>query len=88
MPIARSRTAPKRLGTPVHVNVHAERTGFPRSVDGQTIDAVRESWLVEDRWWAPSPVRRRYWEIVTTAGRNLVIFKDLQTGQWFKQAAL
>lgn len=89
MPITRAnRTAPKRLGTPIRADVHAERTGFPRAIDGQSIEAVRESWLVEDRWWAPTPVRRRYWEVVTYGGRNLVLFKDLQTGNWFRQAAL
>jgi hypothetical protein len=46
---------------------------------------VRESWLVEDRWWTPAPVRRRYWEVVTTCGRNLVVYRDLVSGGWFAQ---
>ncbi|HEV7773255.1 MAG TPA: hypothetical protein VGO48_08240 [Conexibacter sp.] len=49
------------------------------------MDAVRESWLIEDRWWNGSPVRRRYWEVVTTCGRNLVVFHDLRGGRWFAQ---
>ncbi len=56
-----------------------------RLVEGARIEAVRESWLVEDRWWSPSPVRRRYWEVVTRTGQNLVLFRDLRTGQWFRQ---
>ena len=47
-------------------------------VDGREVDAVRESWLIEDRWWTERPLRRRYWEIVTTCGRNEVVFHDLQ----------
>ncbi|MBO9532156.1 MAG: hypothetical protein J7513_04170 [Solirubrobacteraceae bacterium] len=73
---------------PIEVRVQAERSGYPRRVEGAVIEAVRESWLVEDRWWSPSPVRRRYWEVVTTTGQNLVLFRDLRSGQWFKQAAL
>ncbi len=46
---------------------------------------MRESWLVEDRWWTPEPVRRRYWEVVTTCGRNLVVYRDLVAGGWFSQ---
>jgi hypothetical protein len=46
---------------------------------------VRESWLVEDRWWTPVPVRRRYWEVVTTCGRDLVVFRDLVEGEWYRQ---
>jgi hypothetical protein len=46
---------------------------------------VRESWLVEDRWWTERPVRRRYWEVVTTCGRNVVVFHELGGGGWFVQ---
>ena len=50
------------------------------SVDGRAIELVRESWLVEDRWWTAQPLRRRYWEAVTASGRNVVVFHDLTTG--------
>ncbi|MEH3052793.1 MAG: hypothetical protein PGN13_02140 [Patulibacter minatonensis] len=83
-----SRTAPRRLGIPVEVRVQAEAGGYPRRVEGAVIEAVRESWLVEDRWWSPSPIRRRYWEVVTRTGQNLVLFRDLRTGAWYRQAAL
>ena len=59
--------------------------GRPAAVDGREVEAVRESWLVEDRWWTPTPVRRRYWEVVTTDGRNLVVYRDLVEGGWFAQ---
>jgi hypothetical protein len=61
--------------------------GTPREVDGQTVELVRESWLVEDRWWTARPLRRRYWEVVDVRGRNLVVFHDLQVDDWFTQAA-
>jgi hypothetical protein len=63
-------------------------------MDELTIELVRESWLVEDRWWTARPLRRRYWELVSTNGRNLVVFHDLgagtETGRgggWFAQGA-
>lgn len=83
-----SRTAPRRLATPQPAVVESEHGGFPRVVDGVTVEAVRESWLVEDRWWAPAPVRRRYWEVVTHGGQNLVLFRDLRSGAWFRQSAM
>jgi hypothetical protein len=46
-------------------------------VDGRQVAQVRESWLVEDRWWTEQPLRRRYWEVVTGCGRNVVVFRDL-----------
>ena len=59
--------------------------GRPLAVDGHTVDAVRESWLVEDRWWTAGPIRRRYWEVVTADGRNLVVFRDIDSGTWHRQ---
>ncbi|HEX4109537.1 MAG TPA: hypothetical protein VHX88_15480 [Solirubrobacteraceae bacterium] len=73
------------LGQPRQVAVDAGADGAPRRVGARTIEYVRESWLVEDRWWTEQPVRRRYWEVVTACGRNLVVFHDLQNGGWFGQ---
>jgi hypothetical protein len=79
-------TGPRRLGIPRRVVVCAgDDDGFPLTVDGRSVDAVRESWLVEDRWWTDRPLRRRYWELVTTCGRNEVVFHDLQSGRWWRQ---
>jgi hypothetical protein len=46
--------------------------------------AVLESWLIEDRWWTEQPLRRRYWEVVTVDGRDLVVFRDLEGGGWLR----
>ena len=75
----------KRLAKPREAKVREGAQGRPVAVDGREVEAVRESWLVEDRWWTPAPVRRRYWEVVTTCGRNLVVYRDLVGGGWFAQ---
>jgi hypothetical protein len=75
----------KRLAKPKPAPVSAGDQGRPETVDGREVEAVRESWLVEDRWWTPVPVRRRYWEVVTTCGRDLVVFRDLVEGEWYRQ---
>jgi hypothetical protein len=59
--------------------------GRPAQVDGEAIESLRESWLVEDRWWTAEPLRRRYWELVGARGRNVVVFHDLGSGEWFAQ---
>ncbi len=61
--------------------------GAPHRVDGEEVEQLRESWLVEDRWWTDAPLRRRYWEVVGVRGRNIVVFRDLGTGRWFVQRA-
>ena len=60
--------------------------GHPVEVDGEAVESLRESWLVEDRWWTAEPLRRRYWELVGRRGRNVVVFRDLVSGGWFLQA--
>jgi CO dehydrogenase/acetyl-CoA synthase delta subunit len=65
--------------------VRASDGGRPLAVEGRDVEAVRESWLVEDRWWTDRPLRRRYWEVVTVDGRDLVVFRDLVRGGWYRQ---
>lgn len=76
-------SGPRRLAAPRLARVRAGHDGRPLSVDGRVVDAVRESWLVEDRWWTDAPLRRRYWEVVTTCGRDLEVFRDLEGEGWF-----
>jgi len=75
------------LNLPRAVRVQAGAEGTPGMVHGRAVESVRESWLVEDRWWTEKPLRRRYWEVVDARGRNLVVFHDLHCGGWFTQAA-
>jgi hypothetical protein len=76
---------PRRLAVPRRVAVGVGEGGRPEVVDGRDVDAVRESWLIEDRWWTERPLRRRYWEIVTTCGRNEIVFHDLIGERWWRQ---
>jgi hypothetical protein len=76
---------PRRLAEPRPATVRAGADGHPKTIDGRPVEAVRESWLIEDRWWTDLPLRRRYWEVVTADGRNLVVFRDLVRGKWYIQ---
>jgi hypothetical protein len=82
--VSRTR-GPRRLSEPRPVAVLAGDAGRPETVAGRPIEAVRESWLVEDRWWTEAPLRRRYWEVVTADGRDLVLFRDLEDEGWYEQ---
>jgi hypothetical protein len=70
----------RTLNLPRPVRVRTAGGGVPAEVDGQAVAQVRESWLVEDRWWSERPLRRRYWEVVSAGGRNMVVFHDLLAG--------
>ena len=81
---------------PRPVAVRAADDGRPRAVEGVAVEGVREEWTVEDRWWTPRPLRRRYFELVLADGRNVVVFCELVRqaaggkpagGHWFEQRA-
>jgi hypothetical protein len=77
----------RRIGTPKPTSVMAGSGGAPRTIAGASVDSIREEWVVEDRWWTGKPLRRRYFEVVLTDGRNVVVFRDLTEGGWFLQRA-
>jgi hypothetical protein len=78
-------TGARRLGVPRHARVAVDAGGVPAVVDGREVDSVRETWLLEDRWWTEAPLRRRYWEVVTVCGSDQVVFHDLIRGDWWRQ---
>ena len=76
-----------RLGTPRRATIQPDPGGIPVSVGRTGVETVNEEWVVEDRWWTGKPLRRRYFELVLTDGRNVVVFLDLINGRWFTQRA-
>jgi hypothetical protein len=73
---------------PRPLDVSTDGDGIPLTVEAVAVEAVREEWLVEDRWWTPKPLRRRYFELVLADGRNLVVFcEPFPDGSWFEQRA-
>jgi hypothetical protein len=79
--------ASRRLALPRRATVRTGGGEVPQVLDGVAVDAVREEWVVEDRWWNGRPVRRRYFELVLADGRDEVVFHDLARGRWFAQRA-
>jgi hypothetical protein len=79
-------TRARRLGAPKPARVEVGPDSRPVAVGRTPVEAVREDWVVEDRWWTGSRLRRRYFELVLEDGRNVVVFHDLEPdGDWFSQ---
>ena len=49
------------------------------------VEQVVDLWEIETEWWTPQPVNRRYWRLALTDGGLLTVYRDLATGQWFRQ---
>jgi hypothetical protein len=73
---------------PRPIEVVSDGGGAPVEVGGVKVEALREQWLVEDRWWTPKPLQRAYFELVLADGRNLVVFREpADSGSWWEQRA-
>ncbi len=81
------QSGPRPLYTPRRTNVGVGENGRPALLAGVRVESIREEWLVEDRWWTASPVRRRYFELVLSNGRNAVVFHSGIDGEWYGQRA-
>jgi hypothetical protein len=78
-------TKAKPIGAPKPARVEVGRDGRPVAVGRSRVEAIREDWVVEDRWWTGRPLRRRYFELVLDDGRNAVVFHDLVGDTWLTQ---
>ena len=83
----------KPLNMPVPVQVSATLDGKLTSVietdDGRLtawqVERVIDLWEIEDEWWRAKPILRRYFRLLMDTGRVMTIFKDVSSGEWFRQ---
>lgn len=75
-----------RLYAPRPVAVEVDAEGVPIAVEGTAVEAVREEWVVEDRWWTLRRLWRHYFELVLADGRDVVVFRT-SAGRWYRQRA-
>lgn len=76
----------RRLYAPQRVAVEVGPEGTPLTVEGVEVVAVREEWVVEDRWWTLRRMWRHYLELALIDGRNEVVFRN-NSGRWYRQRA-
>ena len=75
----------RRLYAPRRAAVEAGDDGAPRALGGTVVEAIREEWVVEDRWWTAHPLHRHYYELALADGRSATVFRDVRTGRWHRQ---
>ena len=82
-----STLAPLAAPSPVWVSCRGDTpqrvSGDPAG--GKAVAKVVDLWEVDTEWWTPAPVRRRYWRLALDGGGLLTVYRDLDTGDWFRQ---
>jgi hypothetical protein len=56
----------------------------PRTTHHCPVEAILDSWNIEDEWWRQR-ISRRYVEVMLEGGRRALLFEDLTTGEWYEQ---
>ncbi|MCU0308665.1 MAG: hypothetical protein MUE51_13035 [Thermoleophilia bacterium] len=79
----------RALGGPRPLRVVTGPGGGPHAVIDagrrRLVVAVRDEWLVQDRWWTDDPVDRHYYELLVEPGRALVAYRE-RDGAWYAHA--
>ena len=88
--MAESATRLRSLNTPRRISTEVDAAGEPATVilsrRKLAVEAVHETWRIDDEWWRPSPVSRVYWRVTLEDGRVVDIYDDRAGGGWFRQA--
>ncbi len=85
--VGAQHAAPLRpLNQPRPINVEADASGTPLTVERRAVETVIETWCIEDEWWRPQPVSRAYWRLLLEDGRTVDVYRDVLRGRWYRQA--
>lgn len=76
------------VNVPEPAKVEEDAAGLPvatRMKRRQVIMAIEDRWRIDDEWWRREPVSRLYYAVCLASGQRMVLYKDLITGEWYKQ---
>ena len=78
----------RRLKPPRQLEVE-EDAGRPQRLrlDGawQDVALIRRPWRIDQHWWRAPAVSRVYYRVAPDDGPPLTLYRDLETGEWFRQ---
>ena len=82
------RLRPLREPRPVAVEADAEGQPVAVTLNGRRLRVlqVQDTWRIDDEWWRERPVSRVYYEVALEDGRTPIVYRNLVTDGWFKQA--
>lgn len=79
----------KPVNAPDEIQIIENAQGGPATIRMERRSlglSVLDRWRIDDEWWREKPVARMYFEVLLTSGHRLVIYKDLASGRWYRQA--
>jgi hypothetical protein len=80
--------ASKPVNTPEPIRVEEDASGLPLAVRLKRrlrIAAIEDRWRIDDEWWRSESISRFYYNALLADGQWLVLYKDLVSGEWYRQ---
>ena len=55
----------------------------------QAVAATDDRWKVNDEWWRgpDEEIERMYYSLLLESGHKAVVYQDMRSGGWFRQAS-
>jgi hypothetical protein len=50
------------------------------------VEAVLETWRIDDEWWRQRPISRIYFSLLLEGGRTVTVYQKLSSSRWAMQA--
>jgi hypothetical protein len=80
--------ASKPVNAPEPIRVEENASGLPLAVGLKRrlrVMTIEDKWRIDDEWWRVGPVSRFYYNSLLADGQRLVLYKDLVSGEWYRQ---
>jgi hypothetical protein len=77
------------VNSPEPVTVEVDAAGHPAALRirrRQPVTSIEDRWRIDDEWWRGETVSRLYYAIRLGSGLPLVVYRDLTTNRWYRQA--
>ena len=79
----------KPVNAPDRIEITENPQGGPATIrmERRSVGlSIIDRWRIDDEWWRDRPVSRLYFDVILTSGHRFVIYKDLESGLWYRQA--
>ncbi len=88
-PAGRPASVSVRTSLPARSAKRHRRPAATRVSTVQTVAAIDDRWKINDEWWrGPNEeIERMYYSLLLESGHKTVVYLDMKSGAWFRQAA-
>ncbi|MSQ32632.1 MAG: hypothetical protein EXR59_05330 [Dehalococcoidia bacterium] len=80
----------RALNEPGLVDVREGKENRPVAVridkTWMSVASIQDMWRIDDEWWRPESISRLYFILSLKEGITTIVFKDLLSEKWFRQA--